>query len=111
VRQPSRVARAAKGRQEHEDAQGQGFREWLLPMERFVQTFVETMRPLCLFRRIRQLTADQGVRPVVQECLEAAISRADHLDPINFFKSLLPIGRGRGALARGRVRLARTVAR
>ena len=28
VRQPSRVARAAKGRQEREDAQGQGSREW-----------------------------------------------------------------------------------
>jgi len=36
VRQPSRVARAAKGRQKREDAQGQGSREWLLPMERSV---------------------------------------------------------------------------
>jgi len=111
VRQPSRVARAAKGRQEREDAEGQGSREWLLPMERSVQTFVKTVRPRCLFRRIRQLTADQEVRPVVQECLEAAISRADHLDPIRFFKSLLLFGGGRGALARGRDRLARAVAR
>jgi len=69
------------------------------------------MRPLCLFRRIRQLTADQEVRPVVQECLEAAISRADHLYPIGFFKLLFPFGGGRGALARGRVRLARALAR
>jgi len=106
VRQPRRVARAAKGRQEREDAQGQGSREWLLTMERSVQTFEETLRPLRLFRRIRQLTSDQEVLPVVQECLEAAISRADHLDPIGFFKSLLPFGGGRGALARGRVRLA-----
>jgi len=69
------------------------------------------MRPLCLLRRRRQLTADHEVRPVVQECLEAAIRRADHFDPIGFFKSLLPFGGGRGALARGRVRLARAVAR
>jgi len=46
VRHPSRVARAAKGRQEREDAQGQGSREWLLPMGRSVQTFVETVRDL-----------------------------------------------------------------
>jgi len=111
VPQPSRVSRAAKGRQEHEDAEGQGSREWLLPMERSVQTFVETVRPLCLFTRIRQLTADQEVRSVVQECLEAASSLADHLDPIGFFKSLLAVGGGRGALAGGRVRLARAVAR
>jgi len=36
VRQPSRVVRAAKGRQEREDAQGQSSREWLLPMQRSV---------------------------------------------------------------------------
>jgi len=36
MRQPSRVARAAKGREEREDAQDQGSREWLLPMERSV---------------------------------------------------------------------------
>jgi len=69
------------------------------------------MRPLCLSRRKRQLAADQEVRPVVQECLEADICRADHLDPIGFFESLLPFGGGRGVLARGRVRLARAVAR
>ena len=48
------------------------------------------MRSLCLFRRIHQLTADQKIRPAVQECLEAAICRADHLDPVGFLKSLLP---------------------
>jgi len=69
------------------------------------------MRPLCLLRRKRQLTAHQEVRPVVQECVEAAISRADQFDPIGFFKSLLTFGGGRGALARGRVRLARAVDR
>jgi len=69
------------------------------------------MRPLCLLRRIWQLTADQEVRPVVQECLSAAISRADHFDPIGLFKALLPFGGGRGALTRGRVRLSRAVAR
>jgi len=69
------------------------------------------MRPCCLLRRVRQLTADQEERPEVQECLEAAFSRAHHLDHIGFFKSLLPFGGGRGALARGRVRLARAVAR
>jgi len=36
MRQPSRVARAAKGREEREYAQDQGSREWLLPMERSV---------------------------------------------------------------------------
>jgi len=66
------------------------------------------MRPSCLLKRIRQLTADQEVRPVFQKCREAAISRADHFDPIGFFKSLLPFGGGggSGALARGCVRLA-----
>jgi len=34
----------------------------------------------------------RAIRPVVQECLEAAISRVDHFDPIGFFKSLLPFG-------------------
>jgi len=79
-------------------------------MERSVQTFVETMRPLCLLRRKRQLMADQGVRPVVQMCLEAANRWTSHLDPIGIFKSLLPFNGRRGALARGRVRLARAVA-
>jgi len=36
VRQPNRIARAVKGRQEHEDAQMQGSRELLLPKERSV---------------------------------------------------------------------------
>jgi len=40
VSQPSRVARAANGRQEREDAHGQGSRERLLPVEPSVQTFV-----------------------------------------------------------------------
>jgi len=71
VRQPSRFARAAECRQEREDAQGQGSRERLLTVERSVQTFVETVRPLCLFRRVRQLTSNEEVRPVVQEVLGA----------------------------------------
>jgi len=95
VSQPSRVARAAEGRQERKDAQGQGSRELLLPVERSVQAFVETVRPLCLFKRVRQLTSDEEVRPVVQEGLEAAISRADQLDPVGFLKSLPPFGGGR----------------
>jgi len=80
-------------------------------MERSVKTFVETMRPLCLLRRIRQLTADQEVRSVDQECHEAAIRRADHSDPLCCFKSLLSSGGGLGALARGCDRFARGVAR
>ena len=47
---------------------------------------------------------------MVQECPEAAISPADHFDPIGFLKSLLPFGGGLGALARGHIRLARAVA-
>jgi len=42
------------------------------------------MRPFCLLKRVRQWTADQEVRSVVEECLEVAISREDHLDPIGF---------------------------
>jgi len=95
VSQLSRVARAAECRQEREDAQGQGSRERLLPVERCVQMFVETVRPLCLFRRVRQLTWEEEIRPIVQEHLEAAISRADHLDPVGFLKTLLPFGGGR----------------
>jgi len=68
------------------------------------------MRPLCLLRRVLQLTADQEACPVAQECLEAAISRADQFDPIGLLKSLLPFGGGLGALARGHIRLARAVA-
>jgi len=71
MRQPSRFARAAECRQEREDAQGQGSRERLLTVERSVQTFVETVRPLCLFRRVRQLTSNEEARPVVQEVLGA----------------------------------------
>jgi len=79
VRQPSRVARAAKCRQKREDAQGKSSREWLLPVERSVQTFVETVRPLCLFMRVRQMRSDEEVSPVAQEGLKAAISQADHM--------------------------------
>ena len=95
VSHPSRVARAAECHQKREDAQVQGSRERLLPVERSVQTFVVTVRPLCLFRRVRQLTSDEEVRPVVQEGLEAAIIRADHLHPVGLRKLLLPFGGGR----------------
>jgi len=73
----------------------QGFRERLLPVERFIQALVVTERPLCPFRRVRPLTSEEDVRPVVQGGLEAAFSRADHLYPVGFFKSLLQTGGGR----------------
>jgi len=92
VRQPSRVARAAKCRQEREDAQGQSSCELLLPLEPSIQTIVETVRPLCLCRRVRKLISDEEGRHVVQESLEAAMSRTDHFDPDSFIKSLLPLG-------------------
>jgi len=56
------------------------------------------MRSLFPLRRIRQLTVDEQVRPVVHKCLEAAISKADDLSLMGFFKSLLPFDGGRGRL-------------
>jgi len=44
------------------------------------------------FRRVRQLTSDEEVRLVVQEGLEAAISRAHLLAHVGLFRSLLPFG-------------------
>ena len=72
-----------------------GSRERLLPVARPFQTFIETVRSLCLFRRVRQLTSDEEVRPAVQKGLEAAISRADLLDPVVVHKKLLLFGGGR----------------
>jgi len=50
---------------------------------------------LCLLRRERQLTSEEEISPTVEERLEAAVSWADHLDPVRIFKTLLSFSRVR----------------